>query len=154
MNIKKSLSALFIILISFVITANAQEYSTGIGVRAGDASGITAKHFIGSAAAIDGILGFTKDLKSFRITGLYELHVDAFGVSELQWFYGAGAHISTKNNDISTELGIGIDGVVGLEWIIKEIPFSMSMEVKPALELFNKIELNPFSAALSIRYVF
>lgn len=154
MKIRKILTVITILLVGFTFSAKAQGYATGIGVRAGDASGITVKHFIGSTTAIDGIVSFSKDLKSFRLTGLYELHTNAFGVSELQWFYGAGAHIGVKNNEPSSNLGLGIDGVLGLEWIIKEIPFCISMEVKPSLEIIDEIKLDPFSAALSIRYVF
>ena len=93
----------------------------------------------------------TNELDGFKVTGLYEIHVPAFQTNELFWFYGGGGHIGSKD---PKNINIGVDGVVGLEWVVREIPFSFSMDLKPSLELIDDIDLSVFQAGLSIRYVF
>lgn len=135
----------------FCLSATAQNYNTGIGLRAGDASGLTVKHFIGANTAIDGIITTDKDLSAFRVTGLYEIHTSAFNTNQLFWFYGGGGHFGSSGK---SDVNIGIDGVVGLEWVVPEIPFSFSMDVKPSLDIIDEIDLDFLQAGLSIRYVF
>ena len=69
----------FILLFSFftiILTTskiNAQSYKTGIGFRLGGiSSGISVKHFMGSTAALEGILSFGSHYA--MLTGLYEKH--------------------------------------------------------------------------------
>ncbi len=61
-----------IIISMMSLTAQAQEYKTGLGVRAGlYNTGITIKHFVADRNAIEGILGFYH--RGFIITVLYEI---------------------------------------------------------------------------------
>ena len=149
-----------------------QGYSAGIGVRAGATGGLTFKGMIGERTAIEGIAGW--GFQSFRITGLYEIHANAFDVPRLNWFYGLGAHVAFYNyrncnvrwngwkweKDKTADcnpraFGIGIDGIIGIEYQVSEIPFTFSLDIKPALEL-HSLGYFPFlfwDGALSIRYV-
>ncbi|MCB0839428.1 MAG: hypothetical protein KDD63_00730 [Bacteroidetes bacterium] len=158
------LSFIFAILLS--ITAFSQNYDTGIGLRGGNsyrsgfAYGITIKKFVSQTNAIEAILALR--YKGIGITGLYEIHTTAFGVPELQLYYGFGAHLGFWDdnrrdyeplfND-DTETVAGIDGIIGLEYTIKEIPFSISVDYHPYVNIIRYYGLQG-TAAISIRFLF
>jgi len=134
-------------------------YNTGIGLRGGFgfANGLTVKHFLNKNKAVEGIL--SSCWNGFAINGLYEIHANAFYVNRLNWFYGAGAHIGFWEGDIFGKQGksytvIGIDGIIGLEYYIQSIPFSISIDWKPTLNLFGDSSFWPDGGAISVRYVF
>jgi hypothetical protein len=138
--------------------SDAQEYSTGIGIRAGISSGLTIKHFKSKKAAFEGLL--TTRWEGFDITGLYELHARAFDADHLNWYYGGGAHIGFYNGNHAywgtngrSYTVIGVDGILGLEYTFDEIPVNIGIDWKPAL---NLVGYSGFwsEGALSVRYVF
>jgi hypothetical protein len=140
------------------ILSNAQDYKTGLGLRLGTGTGFTVKHFINTRSAIEGLL-LTR-WHSFDITGLYEIHDQAFDVDNLRWFYGFGAHIGFYNGDYaewgvpgSTYTVLGVDGVIGLEYSFDDAPINLGLDIKPAL---NFIGYTGFWAdfAFSVRYIF
>jgi len=155
---KKILISLFLFT-AILAVSNAQDYNTGIGIRGGLYNGITFKHFIGQKAALEGILD-TKD-KGFMITGLYELHANAFNTDRLNWYYGIGGHVGfwdganvswADDNDSYTV--IGVDGILGLEYNFNEIPINISIDWKPAFNLAGYSGFWGDGAGLSIRYIF
>lgn len=144
--------------------AKAQSgYTTGIGLRGGAASGLTVKHFIKSDAAIEGILSTSFKYRGTVITVLYEKHAQAFDARGLQWYYGLGGHVGFWNgHDYYDDhhhkhydddvFGVGIDGVLGLEYYIRDIPFTIGADIKP---YFNIPRGGGFwDTALHVRYVF
>jgi len=153
-----------VIILCFLLTAftcsfgKSQTYNTGIGLRGGLTSGITIKHFVSPRGAIEAIVSIGFD--GFQITGLYEWHKRALEINGLYWFYGLGGHIGSYNH-ICLEgtpcnnpfFAIGIDGILGIEWEIREIPFTVGLDFKPFIQF-------PFTAyqfwdiGLSVRYVF
>ena len=148
----------FIIVMSFVCVASGQEYKTGIGIRAGFSSGLTIKHFESRDAAFEGLL--TTRWQGFDITGLYEIHNQAFEVNHLNWYYGGGAHIGFYNgNDVTwgrsgaSYTVVGIDGIIGIEYTFDELPINLGIDWKPALNLIGYTGLWS-EGAISVRYVF
>jgi hypothetical protein len=119
-------------------------YKTAIGIRGGETSGFTLKHFTGTESAIEGIFGFWPD--AFSITGLFEHYVNA-GTDGLYWYYGGGGHVGFNTGGLyyasesrryyyhSGETGIGIDGMLGIEYKIPRIPFAISLDLKPYMEI-------------------
>jgi hypothetical protein len=152
---------IFITLVIALSTAtliNAQDYNTGIGIRAGNSSGLTIKHFNSHKRAIEGLL--TTRWSGFDVTGLYEVHNRAFDVEHLNWYYGGGAHIGFYNgsNAYWGRTGtaytiIGIDGILGIEYSFEEIPINIGIDWKPALNLVGYSGVWS-EGALSLRYVF
>jgi hypothetical protein len=141
------------LLLSFGVS-NAQytpvfrtPYKTALGIRVGGTSGADIKHFFRPATAVEGILGVFGD--GFSITGLVEKNAQAFDVEGLNWYYGGGAHIAFYNGnrnygyfgrDIhyrdSNDVGIGINGIIGLEYILPDnIPVAFSLDLKPFIEI-------------------
>ena len=155
----KKILMTIIVIFCIVTFSNAQDYNTGIGLRGGLSNGLTIKHFLGEKVAIEGIL--TSRWSGFSITGLYEIHNQAFGVDRLNWYYGFGGHVGFWNgddvkwaDDNSNYTVIGIDGILGMEYNFNEIPINLSIDWKPA---FNIIGYSGFwgdGGAISIRYIF
>lgn len=149
-------STLFLLV---VLSANAQDYNTGIGVRGGLSNGLTVKHFIESDRAIEGLL--SSRWRGFNITGLYEIHAQAFDTPRLNWYYGFGGHIGFWDgykdhpwfND-GTYTIIGIDGIIGIEYNIEPIPFNISLDWKPGFNIIGYTGFWGDELALSIRYIF
>ena len=138
---------------------NAQDYQTSIGLRAGLSSGITLKHFISTADAVEGIL--TTRWGGFNLTGLYERHMRAFDTDHLYFYFGGGAHLGVwggKANpwfsDNNTYTVIGLDGILGLEYVFDEIPFNISLDWKPGINLIGYTGFWGDEMALSFRYIF
>ena len=143
---------------TILMTSNAQDYKTGLGLRVGTGTGFTVKHFINNSGAIEGLL--TTRWHGFDLTGLYEKHAMAFDTDRLQWYYGGGAHLGFYDGD-DVEWGIpgstysvfGIDGIIGLEYSFTEAPINLGLDLKPAIDL---IGYTGFWAefGLSVRYIF
>ncbi len=148
----------FMIAMAMLSLANAQDYNTGIGLRAGFSSGLTIKHFTSQSIALEGLL--TTRWQGFDITGLYEVHNQAFDVKRLNWYYGGGAHLGFYNGSYAywgdngrAYTVIGIDGILGLEYNFDEIPVNIGIDWKPALNLIGYTGFWS-EGAISIRYIF
>ena len=141
--------------------ASAQGYDRAIGLRFGGTSGITYK----TGGGFEGILGFWGN--GFSVTGLKESYATAFDTPELSWYYGYGGHVAFFNDgDPGTnfgrgdrryndsEIGFGIDGIIGLEFNPTEIPFAFSFGIKPFIEIDT--DGNVYGApdpAIGIKYI-
>lgn len=147
--------------VTFIALSSAQDYKTGIGLRAGYPAGLTVKHFISSKTALEGILA--TQWRGFVITGLFEAHKQLADVNNLNWYYGFGAHVGfwngTSNRSYWMEPGtsytvVGIDGILGLEYSFEDIPINLSIDWKPAFNLTGYTGFWGDGGALSIRYIF
>jgi hypothetical protein len=156
----KKLIFLLVLSLLSVVTLNAQDYNTGIGIRGGLSNGLTVKHFIGSDTAIEGLL--STRWRGFNITGLYEIHDQAFDTPRLNWYYGFGGHIGFwggyKNHpwfeDDASYTVIGIDGIIGIEYNIEPIPFNISLDWKPGFNIIGYTGFWGDELAFSLRYIF
>ena len=151
----KSLAVTFLLAGTLGATAqqlsiNKSTYNTAVGIRAGGTSGLTIKHFTSSGMALEGIIGLNPYWgEGFNATLLYEKHVNAFQESGFNWYYGAGGHVTAYQRGTyfhryrgertyyytDSEAGIGIDGIIGLEYKIKPIPIAISFDLKPFVEV-------------------
>lgn len=155
----KKIFLVLTLFLLFTFTVNAQDYNTAIGVRAGSSNGLTVKHFIGNNKALEGLL-LTR-WQGFHITGLYEIHNIAFDTPRLNWYYGVGGHIGFwDGNDIpwvdnnNDQTIIGIDGIIGIEYNFESIPFNVSLDWKPGLNLIGYTGFWGNEVAFSLRYIF
>jgi len=155
----KKLIVLCLIVFSFISVSSAQDYNTGIGLRAGYYNGLTVKHFISSNRAIEGLV--SSRWRGFDITGLYEINHQAFSTPRLNWYYGIGAHVGFWNGDNTTwgDRGreysvVGIDGIIGLEYNFIEIPFNIGIDWKPTINIIGYTGFWADGVALSVRYIF
>lgn len=141
----------------------AQPYQTGAGLRLGWDAGLTVKHFPKPQTAIEGVLHAYP--YGYWLTILIEKQVPAFDLNGLYWYYGAGAHAGLWADGPrgryydwdEAEPVLGIDGVLGLEYVIGDIPFTVGIDWKPMLNFnvpYNSPWLFVNTGGASIRYVF
>jgi len=139
-------------------------YQTAVGLKFGGyENGFTVKYFTNNAVSLEGELGFRAHGVVF--TGLYEFNQEAFGVPELKFYYGAGAHIGGEGAGVYQTIGgneevynsahilLGVDGVLGLEYIIPKSPIAVSVDLNPRAELASGpyFDLAP---AIGLKYIF
>lgn len=152
----------FFLSVSYFMSS-AQDYGTGVGLRLGPSYGVTVKHFLDSRAALEGILYTRRG--GFNVTGLYEVHATAFKEPRLKWYYGAGAHIGIwdahrrhpwydERDGDGNYLALGIDGIIGIEYTLQEIPLNFSLDWKPGINLVEHPGFWGDGLALSVRFVF
>jgi hypothetical protein len=156
---KQYLLALAVVFAAGIGSAAAQsnigssDYKTALGVKFYPGS-VTLKHFLKDNAAIEGLGYFWN--RGTRITGLYELHFDISGADGLKWYIGPGSHVGFYSNKYGGGSSVGVDGVLGLDYKIKEAPINFSLDWQPSFEFGNNYG-NGFSGnwgGLAIRYVF
>jgi len=165
---RKFRETVFVSIILLCLSASLQaqtDYKTAAGVRLGTANGVNIKHAIGNVSTVEGILSVRWE--GFILTGLYEFNQDIFDDPNMNFYYGAGAHIGAwdldrrrepwdpKDNDIdgSSYFALGLDGIVGMEYTFTEVPFAVSLDWKPA---FNLLENPGFwfdHLGLSVRFI-
>lgn len=157
----KKLIVLFIVLL-ISINIYSQTYQHAIGVRVGDSPGISYKFIPNRYTGIETILHYQNYIQGVLITVLYEKHAEAFHISNLNWFYGAGAHIEISDGNSEywrdrdpgkkSVMTIGVDGIVGLEYEIGVIPITGGLDFKPFLDIIGQRSLWA-DVALTIRYI-
>jgi hypothetical protein len=155
----KRIYIMLILATSILITSNAQDYRTSLGIRAGLPVGVTVKHFLNETNAIEGILA--SRWGGFVVTGLYEFEKWTGEYPALNWYWGGGAHVGFWNQGYNPRLDVaysgpvvGIDGILGLEYTFDEIPLNLSIDLLPSLNLIGSTGWGGINGALSIRYVF
>ena len=153
--------SLFIAAIGFTSTVSAQAYKTGIGVRLSSSqamvnNSITLKHFLNERAAIEALFSFGDPL---ALGALYEIH-KPFSTEGLQWFYGGGGYLafvkSWNPNKLKneTDVNVGAQGVLGLDYKFVNLPLNISLDWKPELNLVSDINFEPAAIGFTARFTF
>jgi hypothetical protein len=136
-------------------------YKTGIGIRTGETSGLTVKLNSRKGPSVEIITGIWSDWLSF--TGVFEKNVPAFNIDGMRWYYGAGGHVAFQTDKFNTgryydrgdDFALGIDGIVGLEFKIPPIPFAISIDIKPFIEIYNNGDMFfDFDPGLGVKFTF
>lgn len=152
MTKKHFLSVLILILCATKIHAQAlgSTYKTAVGVKFYPA-GISVKHFTKPNVALEGIAYFWP--RGSRFTGLYEFHGNIENAKGLKWYAGPGAHIGLyRNRYYGGGTSIGVDGVLGLDYKIKSVPFNVSLDWQPSFEFGNYAGFDGDFGGFAIRY--
>ena len=122
-------------------------YGKAIGVRGGTPTGVSYKHFLEFAGAIEGIFGYNfTNGRVFTLTGLYEHH---FFINYNTNFFAGGGLTLGANSD---EFRLIVDAIGGIEYVFPRFPMSFSLDYKPAFNIFDAdFFFNEF--ALTVRYI-
>ena len=157
----KKTALISVIVMLFAFNSAAQQYDKAIGIRGGLFNGVTYKQALSSSTYLEGIASFRWN--GFMVTGLYEITkpIDS-NAPGLDWYYGFGAHVGFYDDADSGpwEEGdfdgpmIGADGIIGMEYTFREVPVTLSLDWKPAINLFGWDGYWSDNVALSIRYTF
>lgn len=119
-------------------TDGNQSYKSALGLRISSPvfAGFNYKYFKSDLKAIDAILSTDFD-NGMTLTVLYEIHKPIEGANGLYWYYGAGGHVGAYGRGDNSQFHFGVDGVLGLEYVIKEIPFAISLDYLPSFNVNN-----------------
>lgn len=131
---------------------NTYDFKNAIGLRAGETSGLTFKHKFNNGNAFEGIVSFWP--YTVGVTGLYEKNMPT-GIAGLNWYFGGGGHVNAGsmyrryylyNNardknvyyvERRDVVAVGVDGILGVEYKFKPVPFAVSADIKPFIETNN-----------------
>ena len=140
------------------ITAHTQApYDRAIGLKFPGGFSATYKQFVTDTRNIEAQV--TLWHKGFRASGLYEFNFYAFDeVPELSWFVGPGAHLGFWKNqykdNYNSSVDFGIDGIIGLDYKIKDAPINVSVDWEPAVTLIGSAGFTPAFGGFAVRYTF
>lgn len=140
---------LFILFIVFSASLAGQPYEHSLGVRAGYSSGITYKGFFRhQMTAIEAEVLYNRH--GFNVTALYEHHLEPFHGKRLMVYMGGGAF----GGNWDAELSLGGAAVAGMEYVIRDLPLSFSIDWKPMINAYRLFEVDLLDFGISIRYRF
>ena len=164
---------IWLLLINFsAVAISHAQYYTGIGGRIGKfASGVTIKHFLNAdnATAFEIVAAKTKEgnggflvayfiekQKSFRIK-IRQLPLDfVYGIGLQVGYYPKDFYYKKDTAQVKYNkpvIGAGICAIIGLEYKIKWVPFTIGVDAFPFFEFYHKgPEFLDF--AVELRYVF
>ena len=130
---------------------NEARYNTAIGIKFFPGS-ISIKQTLFSKNKFEGLI---YNWKGVRAVGLYEFENRIEGVDGLCWYFGPGAHIQF-NEGTKVYAGsyyLGFDGVIGIDWKIKNAPINLSIDWQPSLDFDQKENFKSGFGGIGLRYV-
>lgn len=136
----------------------AQDYKNAIGGRFGSYNGITFKTGLSNNAMLE-LIGNFRSNRNFswaQVTALYEVYNPIGGAPGLNWYYGAGASVgSVKNKFIDeSDIYLGVNGVLGLDYKFKGAPINLSLDWIPTLRLTPDTDFYSGDVGLGVRFTF
>ncbi|NJL76312.1 MAG: hypothetical protein HC892_16145 [Saprospiraceae bacterium] len=157
---------LFVLLI--ILACNqlqAQNYTSAVGARLGSPISLSYKMFISDQNALEGYIGFRDNASYnwFSISGAYLVHrpLEIEGIEGLDWYFGGGGSVffwsypnGTVDNYSTTTLGI--QGYLGLEYTLSNIPLNFTIDWIPTIFIGNNLFVNSFGGgygSVGVRYV-
>ncbi|MFZ1751278.1 MAG: hypothetical protein WAU01_13835 [Saprospiraceae bacterium] len=156
---KTKFFAVVVALFMFAAVAQSQDYKSAIGLRLGYPLSASYKTFISEKGAFEGVAGFRSysTYSWFNVGAYYQHHTEIPSVDGLKWYYGAGANIYFWSFDFvsdASSTSIGLSGVLGLDYKLKDTPLNLSVDWIPTF--FINGYQNGFGGgygALAARYV-
>ncbi len=130
-----------------------------IGARFSFGAGLTYQRFMSDRDVIE-IMAMQRR-GGISLTGLYEMHMQAFNVRGFKWYLGAGGHVNSYNNQVrgyeylrQTTTVAGLDAIVGMEYFFRSVPIQVSVDWKPLINLYNGRNKELDTGGFSVRYRF
>ena len=82
----------------------------------------------------------------------------------MRWYYGGGGHIAFRTDSYynggrtyvrGDDFALGIDGVLGLEYKIAQIPFAVCFDIKPLVEVYRNGDMYfTFDPGIGVKFTF
>lgn len=157
----KKLALVISILLGISYAAEAQVNPNAIGLRFGgdgDVNGaeISYQHGLTEANRLEFDLGIGSNNNHNR-TYLFGLYHWVENINQgLNWYYGVGGNAGFFEYDGSDDyINIGVAGQLGLEYDFsdKDIPFLLSLDIRPGFDLIGDHSGFGWGASLGIRYI-
>lgn len=147
-----------LLFVANLSSTNAQDYKNAVGGRFGSLNGVSFKTGLSKGAMLE-LIGNARSNKGFnylQLTALYEKYNAIAGAPGLFWYYGGGANIGTykvKGFDDS-EVYLGLNGVLGLDYKFKGAPINLSLDWIPTLQLTPSTDFYSGDVGLGVRFTF
>lgn len=153
---KKFLFCVLLISAANMLFAQSN-YNKALGVKFPVGVSVTYKKFVSDTRNIEGMI--TIGNKGYRMTGLYEFNFYSFrNVENLSWFVGPGVHLGfwkdAYKSDYSSKADLGIDGIIGLDYKLKNFPLNFSVDWQPSITLAGSAGVTPAYGGVAVRYTF
>jgi len=148
----QKISIIVAIIVLYTGIGNAQQSGFGLGLIAGEPTGISGKYWMSPWSAIDGAFAWSLDKN-----GKIQIHADYLWHNyeiisvikgKLPIYYGVGGRVLFATDNIA-----GIRGVVGLNYLFATTPLDIFLELVPILDLAPEVDFD-FNGAIGIRYYF
>jgi len=140
---------LLVLFLGSSLCISAQPYEHSVGVRAGYSSGVSYKGFFRhKMAAIEASILYNRH--GFSVNALYEYHLEPFQNKRLLIYVGGGAF----GGDWDEELSLGLAGIAGIEYTLRDLPLNFSLDWKPMLNIYRNFEYDLVDFGVSVRYRF
>ena len=149
----KKFIPLFSIMFIFVIAPRhsfAQSSGFGLGIIIGEPTGLSAKMWTSSSTAFDAGLAWSFGNKgNLHVHADYLWHnFDVFSNKQLPLYYGLGGRV-----DLGDDVGLGIRGVIGINYLFSDIPLDAFLELVPVFDVTPGTGFG-FNGGIGLRYFF
>ncbi len=162
----KKIALLFSMLFVMALSSQlkAQDYKSAIGLRFGYPLSVSYKTFLTESNALElyaGLRSYSGIYGYISVGGLYEIHKPIGEVDGLSWYYGFGASVQifTYDEDYwygldeEGKIGVGISGVIGLDYKFASAPINLSVDFLPTFRIGGWDDGYYSWGALGARYV-
>ncbi|MSP07223.1 MAG: hypothetical protein EXR15_01055 [Chitinophagaceae bacterium] len=157
----------FITTISFLLItyfANSQvsteqytsPYKKAIGIKLNPGA-ISYRSFYTRNKAVEG-MGFIS-IDGFQLTILNEKYTPFANAENLTWYIGYGGHFNLwseryklNNPTKSAGVAVGVDGMLGLDYKLKNTPINLSVDIQPAFNFVGASYFDLGWGGIGIRY--
>jgi hypothetical protein len=162
----------FAVLLFAGSQVSGQGFNQALGIRGGLTSGIEYRYYTSDSHSIKALLGNRsfngrRGLQLHALTEFYQYDVFDFSY-QLVLYYGAGAHVGYESWDVVRYQGntswqdsksafvTGVDVLAGVEYLFYEAPVTLSLEVKPFVDILGKngFDVQFFDFAFTLKYLF
>lgn len=143
---------------SFADDYGPQNRRLGVGIIAGDPTGVTVKGYVSPRTAINGIASWSFIDDAFTLIGdvtydLFEIDTRLQPLS-LPFYVGAGGKFTANNkNTPGSDSSFGVRVPVGVAAQFKKIPLEISLEAGPGIELVPETEFD-ITGGIAARFYF
>ena len=162
MKLTRFITTISFLLISYLANSQAtteqytSPYKKAIGFKLNPGA-ISYRSFYTRNKAVEGI-GFIS-LDGFQLTILNEKFTPFANAENLTWYMGYGGHFNLwseryklNNPSKSAGVAVGIDGMLGLDYKLKNTPINLSVDIQPAFNFVGASYFDLGWGGIGIRY--
>ena len=131
-------------------------YKKAIGFKLNPGA-ISYRSFYTRNKAVEGI-GFIS-IDGFQLTILNEKYTPFANAENLTWYIGYGGHFNLwsekyklNNTSKSAGVAVGADGMLGLDYKLKNAPINLSVDIQPAFNFVGASYFDLGWGGIGIRY--
>ena len=162
MKLTRFITTISFLLITYLANSQAtteqytSPYKKAIGFKLNPGA-ISYRSFYTRNKAVEGI-GFIS-LDGFQLTILNEKFTPFANAENLTWYIGYGGHFNLwseryklNNPSKSAGVAVGIDGMLGLDYKLKNTPINLSVDIQPAFNFVGASYFDLGWGGIGIRY--